>query len=354
MPTCPPFDAITSPLLANSGDHRRPSAKAPHPSEVLKCPRCDSLDTKFCYYNNYSLTQPRYFCKNCKRYWTAGGALRNVPVGGGLRKNKRSKLKQAAAEAEAAALAAPALASATVTQPQYQAKLVASGPGATGEAPLKVDNRVASSTNVALPSHLAVGVPQLGMYVHSSGERSANSHVSADLGSAPPHYSEQMLNQNGGAVASTLDQQEGSFYVKNEQSAGGSFFCEPGHVPQLYPTSYVASLPAQFGNAVGGTASGYAMNYNFLSMCENANTEALMSDERRGHMVHHSTGASTAIPSRGESKQEKDAEGANHYDWQLISEGGLFNGTGATDGNFFYMPSSSWPDFSQFNDTGPG
>ncbi|PIA56116.1 hypothetical protein AQUCO_00700458v1 [Aquilegia coerulea] len=54
----------------------------------LRCPRCDSSNTKFCYYNNYNLTQPRHFCKTCRRYWTKGGALRNVPIGGGCRKNK--------------------------------------------------------------------------------------------------------------------------------------------------------------------------------------------------------------------------------------------------------------------------
>ncbi|BAT73712.1 hypothetical protein VIGAN_01123000 [Vigna angularis var. angularis] len=59
--------------------------------QALKCPRCDSSNTKFCYYNNYSLSQPRHFCKACKRYWTRGGTLRNVPVGGGCRKNKRIK-----------------------------------------------------------------------------------------------------------------------------------------------------------------------------------------------------------------------------------------------------------------------
>ncbi|WCJ31061.1 DOF zinc finger protein 1 [Euphorbia peplus] len=56
--------------------------------EHLRCPRCDSSNTKFCYYNNYNLTQPRHFCKTCRRYWTKGGALRNVPIGGGCRKNK--------------------------------------------------------------------------------------------------------------------------------------------------------------------------------------------------------------------------------------------------------------------------
>ncbi|KAL1807112.1 hypothetical protein ACET3Z_030180 [Daucus carota] len=60
------------------------------PPAAINCPRCDSPNTKFCYYNNYSLTQPRHFCKTCKRYWTKGGALRNVPVGGGCRKNKKT------------------------------------------------------------------------------------------------------------------------------------------------------------------------------------------------------------------------------------------------------------------------
>lgn len=62
----------------------------PQKEQALNCPRCNSTNTKFCYYNNYSLTQPRYFCKACRRYWTEGGSLRNVPVGGGSRKNKRS------------------------------------------------------------------------------------------------------------------------------------------------------------------------------------------------------------------------------------------------------------------------
>ncbi|MQL77805.1 hypothetical protein Taro_010234 [Colocasia esculenta] len=60
------------------------------PDKILPCPRCNSLDTKFCYYNNYNVNQPRHFCKNCQRYWTAGGTMRNVPVGAGRRKNKHS------------------------------------------------------------------------------------------------------------------------------------------------------------------------------------------------------------------------------------------------------------------------
>jgi hypothetical protein len=60
----------------------------------VACPRCLSQDTKFCYYNNYNVNQPRHFCKNCQRYWTAGGTLRNVPVGAGRRKNKTGNLQQ--------------------------------------------------------------------------------------------------------------------------------------------------------------------------------------------------------------------------------------------------------------------
>jgi hypothetical protein len=58
------------------------------PDKLIPCPRCESVDTKFCYYNNYNINQPRHFCKSCQRYWTAGGTLRNVLVGAGRRKNK--------------------------------------------------------------------------------------------------------------------------------------------------------------------------------------------------------------------------------------------------------------------------
>ncbi|XP_051226128.1 dof zinc finger protein 5-like [Lolium perenne] len=64
------------------------SAEARAAAAPLPCPRCRSRETKFCYFNNYNVNQPRHFCKACHRYWTAGGALRNVPVGAGRRKNR--------------------------------------------------------------------------------------------------------------------------------------------------------------------------------------------------------------------------------------------------------------------------
>ncbi|RZC67161.1 hypothetical protein C5167_010844 [Papaver somniferum] len=76
----------TTTTPTNNTNPNTPSSDQPS----LRCPRCDSPNTKFCYYNNYNLTQPRHFCKTCRRYWTKGGALRNVPIGGGCRKNKSS------------------------------------------------------------------------------------------------------------------------------------------------------------------------------------------------------------------------------------------------------------------------
>ncbi|KAL6273813.1 hypothetical protein ACE6H2_024505 [Prunus campanulata] len=86
-----------------NNQNRRPAKAqtpgAPPPEqEHLPCPRCDSTNTKFCYYNNYNFSQPRHFCKSCRRYWTHGGTLRDIPVGGGTRKNaKRSRTTSSSA-----------------------------------------------------------------------------------------------------------------------------------------------------------------------------------------------------------------------------------------------------------------
>ncbi|KAI9116078.1 hypothetical protein K1719_013008 [Acacia pycnantha] len=97
-PPPPPLPPVQSHGGASGSGSIRPGSMAdrarmaniPMPEAAQKCPRCDSTNTKFCYFNNYSLSQPRHFCKTCRRYWTRGGALRSVPVGGGCRRNKRS------------------------------------------------------------------------------------------------------------------------------------------------------------------------------------------------------------------------------------------------------------------------
>ncbi|KAL6956447.1 hypothetical protein U1Q18_046112 [Sarracenia purpurea var. burkii] len=87
-------------MPSESSDRRQPKLQngGTHPPEPehLPCPRCDSTNTKFCYYNNYNLSQPRHFCKSCRRYWTRGGTLRNVPVGGGTRRNPNKRSRSSA------------------------------------------------------------------------------------------------------------------------------------------------------------------------------------------------------------------------------------------------------------------
>ncbi|XP_022867404.1 dof zinc finger protein DOF4.6-like, partial [Olea europaea var. sylvestris] len=91
-----PQDILVKPMeerVTNTCPKPSLERKKPQKDEALNCPRCNSTNTKFCYYNNYSHSQPRYFCKTCRRYWTEGGSLRNIPVGGSSRKNKRSSSK---------------------------------------------------------------------------------------------------------------------------------------------------------------------------------------------------------------------------------------------------------------------
>ncbi|KAJ8750139.1 hypothetical protein K2173_014054 [Erythroxylum novogranatense] len=95
-PKTPTIEKEITPLKSSNTEEEQSDTsnsqdKTPKkPDKILPCPRCNSMDTKFCYYNNYNVNQPRHFCKNCQRYWTAGGTMRNVPVGAGRRKNKNS------------------------------------------------------------------------------------------------------------------------------------------------------------------------------------------------------------------------------------------------------------------------
>ncbi|KAL0450293.1 UNVERIFIED_CONTAM: Dof zinc finger protein DOF5.3, partial [Sesamum latifolium] len=97
-----PPSSSPSPSSSSTSVATTAAAAAAAVSENLRCPRCDSSNTKFCYYNNYNLTQPRHFCKTCRRYWTKGGALRNVPIGGGCRKNKNTTITTAVGKSSSA------------------------------------------------------------------------------------------------------------------------------------------------------------------------------------------------------------------------------------------------------------
>ncbi|XP_058772489.1 cyclic dof factor 1-like [Vicia villosa] len=89
-PKTPSSETETSQLNSTKIDEISKVQAPKKPDIIVPCPRCKSTDTKFCYYNNYNVKQPRHFCKNCQRYWTSGGTTRKMLVGAGRRKNKIS------------------------------------------------------------------------------------------------------------------------------------------------------------------------------------------------------------------------------------------------------------------------
>ncbi|CAL9135134.1 phosphoenolpyruvate carboxylase [Musa troglodytarum] len=116
--------------------------EAQEEAAALPCPRCKSKETRFCYFNNYNVNQPRHFCKACHRYWTAGGTLRsNVPVGAGRRRGRPAH-RTGASSAAAATVAIP-----SVCVLECQSSGYLDGAAAmdrwllTPEAPARVDRR---------------------------------------------------------------------------------------------------------------------------------------------------------------------------------------------------------------------
>jgi hypothetical protein len=99
--------------LAWQGDKagRKGQDQDHHQQQQLECPRCRSTNTKFCYYNNYSTAQPRHFCRACRRYWTHGGTLRDVPVGGASRRAGGGGKRRRVSSAETSSSSPPVPAS---------------------------------------------------------------------------------------------------------------------------------------------------------------------------------------------------------------------------------------------------
>ena len=93
---------------------------------AVKCPRCESSNTKFSYYNNYKLSQPRHLCKDCRRFWTKGGALRNVPVGGGTHKKPKCFATFSASPNNPKCLSTSAPSDSPIAAPLQEAKIESS------------------------------------------------------------------------------------------------------------------------------------------------------------------------------------------------------------------------------------
>ena len=106
----------------------RARAKLPRPEGVAPCPRCHPRDQVFL--TTTTTSSSRYFCRGCRRYWTAGGMLRNVPVGAGRRKNKNGVANGAGEDEDASIAAGRILAGvAGAANPLHQLAPLAAAPG---------------------------------------------------------------------------------------------------------------------------------------------------------------------------------------------------------------------------------
>nr|GMD11498.1 dof zinc finger protein DOF1.4-like [Ipomoea batatas] len=102
--------------------------------------------------NEWPIHQPRHFCKACKRYWTRGGTLRNVPVGGGCRKNKRIKRPSA-----------PSVSSSSATQDHHISAPSSSAPNLQVQAQMDHHhiNPLLYGLPTSTPSELGLSFPRL-------------------------------------------------------------------------------------------------------------------------------------------------------------------------------------------------
>ncbi|XLR04049.1 hypothetical protein S83_070247, partial [Arachis hypogaea] len=95
---------------------------------------------------------PRHFCKSCRRYWTDGGTLRDIPVGGESRKNaKRSRTVPSASTATTSSSAGAAVTSVSSVTPLTMVPVAGNNhPGAPVQFGGLVVDGEAKGNNVSL------------------------------------------------------------------------------------------------------------------------------------------------------------------------------------------------------------
>ncbi|KAI5660075.1 hypothetical protein M9H77_28868 [Catharanthus roseus] len=295
--------------------------------QALKCPRCDSLNTKFCYYNNYNLSQPRHFCKSCRRYWTKGGVLRNVPVGGGCRKTKRSKPKPTVSSdaAAAASAAAPSMEhnsnshssseSSSLTATTTAAKNTATtAGGSSGEVASATVNSSNTSTNLL------------------SFQNSARFFASP-----------QQFN-----ASSSFDQQQQQL-IDPSVSSNGQMFQEIGSFTSLMTSS---NDPSLLGYNVADVST-YRLQQNHHAVDDRSSNQMMGStgeDDLKMEPINCGFLDQTAqIGFSGLHQGRMNNGGLGGLDWQMNGGGGgdqgLFDFTGTVDQT--YWGQNQWGDNDQ-------
>ncbi|KAG0527054.1 hypothetical protein BDA96_06G199100 [Sorghum bicolor] len=247
--------APAAPLAGAGSTERR---ARPQKEKALNCPRCNSTNTKFCYYNNYSLQQPRYFCKTCRRYWTEGGSLRNVPVGGGSRKNKRSSSSASASASTSASVTSSSMASAE---------------GAAASKNPKLAHEGAHDLNLAFPHHGGLHAPEFAAFpslessnVCNPGGGMTSNGRGGGAGPAVGALSAmELLRSSGCYMPLQMPMQMQGDYTAAEFALGD--FRTPPPPPSQSVLGF--SLDAH-GPGSGAAAAGYGSSAGLQGVTENA------------------------------------------------------------------------------------
>ncbi|WOK91850.1 dof zinc finger protein DOF1.4-like [Canna indica] len=295
-----------------------------HQQAALRCPRCDSSNTKFCYYNNYSLSQPRHFCKACKRYWTRGGTLRNVPVGGGCRKNKRAKKP-------AAHLAPP-------SNPQYARPRSLLPPDPI--APLQLQ-RPANSSQLGTAT----------LYAFQMAAASS-SPSSSDMSLTLPIIFNSLSNPSSAAASDLLPHLGalGLGLSSNPQRDGGEYLL--GGLQQFPPvsstvTSILNDYPL-FGSSFLPSASLLASSTKHPKQVGDYDHAFLPFDELQASgMSGGIDGMMKEVKLEGQNNNMIDNGNISScIDWQIPPENSLDNNFGPAANLYWNAAIGGWPEFS--------
>ncbi|XVF49898.1 hypothetical protein PTKIN_Ptkin04bG0053000 [Pterospermum kingtungense] len=275
--------------------------------QAVKCPRCDSLNTKFCYYNNYNLSQPRYFCKSCRRYWTKGGVLRNVPVGGGCRKAKRSKTKSSSETTAAIASAPP-------HPEQEQQQVHRDQRKENSHSSSESSSLTAANSNVAATNN------------NNNNNNNSSAGGTAEAVSAVTSHS-NLINVSEYKLfgnPNTAGLEPGLL----EQGSDGGIFSEIGGFTSLITSSNNETLSFSFGTVLNGQGQ--------WQQQEEQKVMSIGGDEIAGGLVDQTMPIELSkLHNRSESEFEP-------LDWQGSGDQGLFDLPSAVDQT--YWSQSQWTD----------
>ncbi|MBA0578398.1 hypothetical protein Gorai_020681, partial [Gossypium raimondii] len=242
---------------------------------------------------------PRHFCKSCRRYWTKGGILRNVPVGGGCRKAKRTKTK---ASSETTAVAASAL-----PPPEQQ----------HGDQ-RKANSHSSSESSSLTATNSNVAVPNQNNYSSAAGTAEAvTSHSNLINVSEPKFYGNP---NNLGLEPGLL-----------EQGSDCGIFPEIGSFTSLITSSNNETMSFGFDKVLNGQAleqgQWQQQHQKMMRMGE---------DEINGGLLDQTVQVELS------NMHSRSENGFGALDWQGNEDQGLFDLPNDVDKT--YWSQTQWPD----------